>query len=220
MSLGDASGRNRPWSCIPPCSETSETRPLPDTSHDQSATPFRKGEPRRAGRLLLPNPGDPGTMLVPLSQGRFAIVDARDAEAVSRLSWSLHVSKHRRAVYAKANVRCPDGKWRIVRLHRFLWTLWAKPATPEIDHENGNGLDCRQDNLRPASHGQNRFNTPRNRLNRSGFKGVYQRGNRWTAEIGSGYRKTRLGTFATAEDASRAYQEAARAIHGEFARAA
>jgi hypothetical protein len=107
---------------------------------------------------------------------------------------------------------------------RRLWMHHVIQPTPpgyEVDHANGNGLDNRRANLRPATRKQNAANRKRRRDNRSGFTGVRRHrryGVRpWHAVITSGGVRHHLGTFATAEEAAHVYNEAAKALHGPFA---
>jgi len=166
-------------------------------------------------RPAVANPGMPGTMLIPISKGMNAIIDACDADVVSQWRWSARVNG--RNVYAQ---RIDHG--HKIDLHRFLWRHWGMPETPEIDHENGNGLDCRRENLRPATHMQNMWNMRLSAANTSGVKGVHfdkSRG-KWAADIRAGETRLRLGRFDSIEDAAAAYRAAAERLHGEFARAA
>lgn len=107
-------------------------------------------------------------------------------------------------------------------LHRFLWSLWKLPETPDIDHKNRNGLDCRRENLRAATSSQNLGNTAKKRTNTSGFKGVYwhRKLNKWFAQITCNGKQRHLGCFAEKEAAADAYIRAAKELFGEFARAA
>ena len=56
--------------------------------------------------------------------------------------------------------------------------------------------------------------------NTSGYKGVvrHHRSGRWNAQIKDGPKSLFLGSFETAADAARAYDEAALRLRGEFAR--
>jgi hypothetical protein len=149
---------------------------------------------------------------VPLSQGYVAIIDAADAERVLAFRWSA--KPHYRTVYAHRDVRKPDGTRTKQTLHKFL------TGYERTDHRNGNGLDNRRSNLRDATASQNSQNRRRRSDNTSGFQGVswYKRARKWHAHIGVGGGPQRtLGYFTTAEEAARAYDDAARELHGEYA---
>jgi len=97
-------------------------------------------------------------------------------------------------------------------MHRFI-TGWSY-----IDHIDGNGLDNRRQNLRPANESTNGANRAISSNNTSGFKGVVRSRTKWGAVITPSGRKVWLGTFLTPEDAARAYDAAAAVYFGEFAR--
>jgi hypothetical protein len=92
-----------------------------------------------------------------------------------------------------------------------------------VDHINGNGFDCRRSNLRIATPSQSNANRPIHSNCKSGYKGVYRRKIRgvetqqWVALIAIDRRKMYLGLFDSPAEASEAYNEAARKLHGEFA---
>lgn len=172
-----------------------------------------QGKLTKEWRPAIENPADPSSRLIPLGRGLFAIVDAEVAEVVSRWRWSVRPSN--RTNYAQRMI----GRGRALTLHRFLWLHFGLPETPEIDHENGNGLDCRRSNLRAATHSQNMWNRRTPRSNTSGVKGVGwdKRRARWRAEVRAGSRRCRR-RFDTLAEAV-AFVAAARAeLHGEFAR--
>lgn len=153
------------------------------------------------------------TREIPLTQGKVALVDDEDAELVLAHRWCA--SKDRTTFYAmRASGSRSDGTRKITRLHTFL-TGW-----PLVDHINGNGLDNRRANLRPASHSENLRNQRLSRANTSGYKGVvwHRASKRWHARIKLNGRTISLKYHATPEDAAHAYDAAAVELHGEFAR--
>jgi hypothetical protein len=88
------------------------------------------------------------------------------------------------------------------------------------DHIDGNGLNNQRSNLRASSQAENMRNRRRNIANVAGFKGVSptRDGSKWRARIWRDDTSVHLGTFATPEGAARAYDAAAMAQFGDFAR--
>lgn len=154
------------------------------------------------------------TREIPLTMNAFAIVDDDDYEKVAAFKWRCHVNRvgrvHRR--YAVRTVYL-GGRNSTLLLHRVLLS-----PSPEmhVDHINGDGLDNRRANLRICTCSENlRNQRPRGR---SGFKGVTWRGPNWAASLVIAGKHTHLGMFATAEEAARAFDRAAVANLGPFAR--
>jgi hypothetical protein len=157
-------------------------------------------------------PQDDGTVLVPLSQGKFAIIDAGDANRVLGFNWSYR--QHRGREYA---IRALPGGRRNVFMHVEL--MGPLPDGFEVDHIDGNGLNNRRNNMREATRHQNMHNARGRRVSRSGYKGVSLNAcsGRWIARIFLEGRQRSLGCYDTAEEAARAYDAAAREAWGEFA---
>lgn len=153
----------------------------------------------------------------PSGIGLFAIVDDCDAERVVTLKWyaSREDRKTRPDVIYAQNTR-KSRRPATLYLHRFITSA---PRGVQVDHINGNGLDCRRANLRFASPGQNRRNAFA-RGDSSIYKGVSysaQRG-RWRAAVKLNGEVVLRKEFGTEEEAARAYDAAAREHFGRFAR--
>lgn len=121
----------------------------------------------------------------------------------------------------KGYLRISLGRSRFMA-HRLAW-FYMRGEWPadQVDHRNLNKADNSWGNLRAATNGQNKANSPRYRNNSSGFKGVYLRENgRFRAAMSIDGKLLNLGTFDTAEEAHRAYARAAVKHYGEFARVA
>ena len=89
----------------------------------------------------------------------------------------------------------------------------------DIDHIDGNGLNNQENNLRYSTHSQNMSNRGLDKNNKSGFKGVswYQPSQKWQVKIAVQGKQKHLGYYSDIEEAARAYDAAAKELHGEFA---
>lgn len=160
-----------------------------------------------------------GTVEIPLTQGKVALLDAADAAAVLQHTWHAYHSRGR--WYAVRNRTVGPKKQRPITLHR---TIMDVPAGLDVDHRNGNGLDNRRANLRVGTRSQNLANAKKRRTvggkrTASRFKGVYwnKKISKWYGRIQRNGHYAHLGSFASEEDAARAYDRAAREHFGEFA---
>lgn len=153
-----------------------------------------------------------GTVSVPLTQGKFALIDEEDAERVLKHRW--HAILDKRKWYAGTDIG-EAGRLRTVRLHRFILDA---PDGVLVDHRDGDGLNCVRDNLRLANHKQNAHNR-QPYANGTGLKGVTFSKTKgcWTAQIGADGHQQHLGQYATSQAAALAYDRAARGAYGEFA---
>ena len=108
------------------------------------------------------------------------------------------------------------------KAHRIIWALvhgeWP-PAGFDVDHINMIKGDNRPANLRLATRGQNIANRVVRTSSGTGFKGVVRSKMRFAAKIKAGGKMHYIGQFKTPEEAHAAYVEAAKRLHGEFARA-
>jgi hypothetical protein len=95
--------------------------------------------------------------------------------------------------------------------------LFAGAPGMDVDHINGNGLDNRRCNLRPATRSQNNMNRAKRR-GVSKFKGVSPKRGKWRAYLKTGKKQHNLGVFESEYDAARAYDVKAKEMFGEFAR--
>jgi hypothetical protein len=112
-----------------------------------------------------------------------------------------------------------EMKGQIFRIHR-LAHLWMTGKHPkhQIDHIDKHRHNNTWWNTRPATMSQNNFNRRLQRNNKSGHKGVCQRGNKWQASIQIRGKKIHLGAFDELRDAVRVRvrQGAAKKFHGPF----
>lgn len=140
------------------------------------------------------------------------LVDDKDYEKMSIYRWTKRWQKDSTLVYATTYV---DGKH--IYAHHLL--LGFPPRGKETDHKNGNGLDNRMANLHFVTHAVNIQKAKLNRLNKTGYRGVYpSRSGKWRAQIGVNNKLYHLGTFSHKNWAARAYNEAALKYFGPNAK--
>lgn len=152
---------------------------------------------------------------IELTRGYFAQVDDEDFDRCNALRWCAMPSRH--TVYAKRGELDEEtGKRYTVLLHRFIMDA---DLGSQIDHRDRNGLNCCKYNLRIATQTYNLYNAewPNNS---TGYRGVVavNRGGRFFARIKTEQGKVLyLGTYDTAEQAARRFDEECLKLRGEFA---
>jgi hypothetical protein len=154
-------------------------------------------------------PAVPNARWIPLGRGFFTLVDEEDYASVCDITWGMDDYG-----YARTLVRNNNGKAKLLRLHTLI--LPRTDSSLFVDHINTDKLDNRKSNLRLVTRGQNNANVGPKRGRK--YKGTHKIFNRWKAQINKDGKTIHLGMYATEEDAARAYNEAARRFHGEFAR--
>lgn len=89
-----------------------------------------------------------------------------------------------------------------------------------VDHINGNTLDNRKVNLRPATNKQNRWNSKKNINGKSKYKGLSwdPTSKSWRVRIVDDGRKIHLGKYKDEIEAAKVYDKAAKKYRGQYAR--
>jgi hypothetical protein len=165
--------------------------------------------------MIAPSPVT-GCTWIPLTQGRFALVDDVDAD-LGAMKWYAYKGKTAKTFYARRNLPRVNGRQTVRALHEDIARRMGIVGAP--DHADRNGLNNRRDNLRPASDGLNNANQGIRVDNVSGYKGVSwrDRTRKWHAQIQVCGKKRHLGFFSDLIEAAKAYDRAALEAFGEFA---
>ncbi|MHC4722148.1 MAG: HNH endonuclease [Planctomycetota bacterium] len=150
-----------------------------------------------------------GARLIPLTRGKFAIVDAEDFEWLNRYKWNT--LKGGRTYYARS---WENGK--TIRMHRLITNA---PKGLVVDHINHNGMDNRKQNLRLCTRLQNARNRRSCRGSSSKYKGVSKekKENVFIACIRCKGKLYYLGRFKSEIAAAKTYDKKAKELFGEFA---
>jgi len=153
---------------------------------------------------------------IPLSQGKFALIDDEDYERVSKYKWCVNSSGYAvrsfRELQANGNY-----KQKAMKMHRFIMN--ANEGDGIIDHRDTIRINNQKYNLRVASFVENLRNQKINKNNKSGFKGVrlHKPSSLYIAQIGINGKQKHIGYFKCPVEAAKAYNEAAIKYFGEFA---
>jgi hypothetical protein len=141
---------------------------------------------------------------IPLTRGKFALVDSVDFTRLIQHKWYAH---SRRGKFYAARGRNPQ-----ISMH-------AEVFGGSCDHKNRNSLDNRRNNLRKATHQEQCCNRGTRKDNKSGFKGVswHAQSRQWRAQVRVYGKTLYCKGFASKEAAAQAYDTAAKKFHGEFA---
>lgn len=149
---------------------------------------------------------------IPLTQGYEALVDDEDVVWLSAYTW--RVTRRGRCLLARTWGPRSKGRRETIYMQRLIFG--AGPGDI-VDHANGDGLDNRRCNLRLATPVQDAANRVRRG---AGFKGVsWDRwAKKWHVRVGARENRINCGRYDDEEEAARAYDAAAAARYGEFAK--
>ena len=155
---------------------------------------------------------------ISLTQGKVALVDDENFERLNVYRWYTRklVLKSRVTYYAVRNLAYA-GKQRTVQMHRQI--LGLTDSRIQTDHQNGDGLDNQNKNLRVATPTENQRNQ-RKRINCSSeFKGVcwHKAARKWEAYIRINGQRQHLGLLETEKAAAAVYDQAARHEFSDYA---
>ena len=141
---------------------------------------------------------------IPLTKGKFALVDDKDYEWLNRWKWQSSIKS--KVSYAQRHIYDKDNKrYTTIQMHRLI------NDTPDgliTDHINFNGLDNRRKNLRSVTHRQNISH--QNRVTSSKYTGVSwsKSAKAWRANIMHNLKLRVIGYYDEEIEAHKAYQEA------------
>lgn len=141
---------------------------------------------------------------IPLKNDEFAVCDVDRFDEVNKYTWR----KDNRG-YVVCTI-----KYKPKAIHRYLYPEWKM-----IDHVNHNKLDNRSCNLREVTKSQNAMNSRAQKINKTGYKGVYfnKRDRKYRAQIKHNKKGICIGLYNTPEEAAEAYNKKAKELFGEYA---
>lgn len=154
--------------------------------------------------------------------GYTVIIDEDDFEKIKPFTWHVMQKKalQEGLYYFSASMReGSTGRWHNQFLHRFIMKCRRGDGL-KVDHKNHNTLDCRKENLRICTSTENNQNARVYRAKKDGFKGIKEDTStgHYLARIQSPEgKRIMLGTYATAEEAAKAYDRGALYYFKEFA---
>jgi hypothetical protein len=121
--------------------------------------------------------------------------------------------------YIKVQLINDTGKQKSMYLHRLLAEAFLpnRNNKEEVDHIDRNTGNYDLSNLRWVTRAQQMMNREKNNNSITGMKGVTLKQGKFLARIAVNGTRIYLGIFASATDAAKAYDDAARLHFGEFA---
>lgn len=166
------------------------------------------------GRLFLWYTGN--MKYIQLTQGKKTVVDDADFDYLNQWRWYYKKQVDGNGGYAARNTIDTNGKRGTIRMHQ---QLAASLPGDRVDHEDGDKLNNRRNNLRGADVFQNQWNRKK-QSGSSVYKGVtwHKKEKKWRAQIQVNKRKIVLGRYGSEHEAGMAYLKAAREYFGEYAK--
>lgn len=179
----------------------------PGQLREAPCTPCRNYRPRPPAAPAVSALGA-DVRQIPLTRGKFALVDAADYEWLSQYRWSCRGGGNPYAA------RFHNGK--VIWMHR---EIMQTPPDKVCDHIDTIGLNNRRCNLRNCDHRDNIHNLSKGNRGTSCYKGVFwdKRVGKWCAKIRCDNKVYLLGWFASEVEAALAYDRKAIELFGQYA---
>jgi len=145
---------------------------------------------------------------IPLTQGKFAMVDDEDFHYLNRFNWMYWETDT--GFYPAREI----GK-RVIPMHHFI--LPSKKSH-YLRHKNNDALDNRKENMESISTNHRRHLGLKKRLGASIYRGVQKNSmNTWRVVIAKDKIRYFIGNFTDEREGAIAYNEKAKELYGEFA---
>lgn len=115
---------------------------------------------------------------------------------------------------------CVGLNYRKYMVHRLIWIMHGNDPVPMLDHIDGDQLNNRIENLRPANASENQRNQKLRKDSTSGIKGVswISTRKRWSGQVWHRGKLHRAGDFHDKQECAAAVAQLRQTLHGEFAR--
>lgn len=156
---------------------------------------------------------------IKLTKNQTTIVDDECYEYLSKWKWYCHKGYARRS-----RLKSEDNPTDVIHMSREIWKLVGRvlPKGYILDHINGDKLDNRVSNLRACTQNENIWNTRLVKTGKVPYRGVTYRPTEqpirpYIAQIDYKKKRILIGSFDNPIDAAKAYNEAAKKYHGEYA---
>jgi hypothetical protein len=147
---------------------------------------------------------------------KYTLVDDEDFEYLNQWKWYPHIVSgkyYARRSKTKDEIEDNPHESKSIYMHRVIIKC---PEGYEIDHIDMNPLNNQKSNLRVCRSYENACNKKKqSKLFR--YKGLAKSGNRWTSKIRFKNKIYYLGLYKFKKDAAKAYNCAAKILHGEYA---
>lgn len=159
---------------------------------------------------------------IPLTQGKFALVDDEDYDFLMQWKWHYRPETSSSGYAARShNFYNEKGK----RTAKQIWMHRVINKTMDnfdTDHCNGNGLDNQKSNLRTANRAQNIANRCKIKSDKATSKykcvSYMKKTNRWRCNIKAGKKTIFSSFFDTEIEAALSYNKEAIKLYGDFAK--
>jgi len=151
---------------------------------------------------------------IPLSNGKFTMVDDENYELLRQFKWHPQICGKYVYAYRRHKI---NNKKTTISMHR---SICFPPKNMEIDHIDGNGLNNIKKNLRICTTSLNQANSKKRKNTSSTYKGVswHKILKKWQTRIRLNGKEIHAGYFQNEIDAAKAYDLTASNFFGDFAK--